>query len=213
VFLDLTGRRCAVIGGGSVAQAKVEALLDSGADVRVISPELTPVLATMAESERVSHVARNYRPGDLADAYLVVASCDDPVVNEQVSRESAELNVLVNVVDDAPSSTFIVPSVMRRGDLAIAVSTGGKAPALAVRLRERLERTFGSEYGRFLEIAGELREAVARWHPDFERRRELWYDLVDSDLLDRLQQGDEHGAHDLIERIMDVAPSNGNGAE
>jgi precorrin-2 dehydrogenase / sirohydrochlorin ferrochelatase len=208
IFLDLNDRRCVVIGGGGIAEGKVEALLDAGAQVHVISPELSPGLVAMTELGCISYTPRRFKPGDLADAYLVVAACDDRTVNEQVRQESSERNILVNVVDEASSSSFIAPSVMRRGDLTIAVSTAGKAPALAVRLRERLERMIGQEYGRFLQIVGGIRDAVAKKHPDFGPRKTLWYDLVDSDVLEHLRNNNEPAACETIERIMGVAIEN-----
>jgi siroheme synthase-like protein len=211
VFLDLNDRRCVVVGGGSIAQGKVEALLDAGALVHVISPELSPGLVAMTEFGCISHAPRRFQPGDLADAYLVVAACDDRTVNEQVRQESSERNILVNVVDEAASSSFIAPSIIRRGDLTIAVSTAGKAPALAVRLRERLERMIGQEYGRFLQIVGGIRDVVAKKHPEFGPRKTLWYDLVDSDALEQLRNNNEPAARETIERIMGVALENSDG--
>jgi siroheme synthase-like protein len=204
-FLNLQGRRCVVIGGGAVAEGKVFGLLEAEALVTVISPALTPALQSLASEGRIAHTARACQPGDLASAFLAISATDDRAVNEQVWAEATARNILVNVVDDAPHCAFIAPSITRRGDLVIAISTGGKAPALAVRLREQLEASIGDEYARFLEIAGTLREPLAQRYPGFDERRALWYRLVDSDVLDLLRRHDEQAARQRIAEIMGLA--------
>ncbi len=210
VFLDLQGRRCVVVGGGPVAEGKVKALLEAGAEVTVISPEVAGALQELADGGRITHLARRYRPGDLAGAFLAICATDDRGVNRQVWQEATAGGVLVNVVDDPPHCTFIAPSILRRGDLIIAISTSGKAPALAVRLREQLENVIGDEYARFLEIASALRALLAARWPDFEQRRALWYQLVDSDVLDLLRRGLEAEAHRRVWEITGVSPSPGD---
>ncbi|MFQ5854327.1 MAG: bifunctional precorrin-2 dehydrogenase/sirohydrochlorin ferrochelatase [Anaerolineae bacterium] len=212
VYLDLRGRRCIVIGGGSVAEGKVKGLLEADARVTVVSPQLTPQLKKLLDDGHIVHVARSYQPGDLAGVFLVISATDNRSVNEQVWQEATERNItsaglsagLVNVVDDPTHCTFIAPSIVRRGDLAIAISTCGKAPALAVRLRQQLERTIGHEHARFLELAGGLRAPIAARYPDFEQRKALWYQLVDSDVLDLLRQRDEVAARRRIVEITGI---------
>lgn len=205
-FLALRDRRCVVIGGGPVAEGKVEQLLDAEASVTVVAPALTPRLAQLADQARITHVARAYRRGDLEGAFLAIGGTDDRHVNHEIWEEAGGAGVLLNLVDDAPRCGFIAPSVVRRGDLTVAISTGGRAPALAVRLRERLERELGPEHGRFLELAGTLRERLAARTPEFERRRELWYRLVDSDVLELLRRGEEDAAGARMLEITGVAP-------
>jgi precorrin-2 dehydrogenase/sirohydrochlorin ferrochelatase len=207
VFFNLQGRRCVVVGGGRVAEGKVEGLLESGAGVVIISPELTPELCRLAGEGQIVHLARHYQSGDLEGAFLVISATDDRAVNAQVWEESAARNIPVNVVDDTPHCNFIAPSIVRRGDLTIAISTSGKAPALAVRLREALERVVGQEHARFLELAGTLREPLAERYPEFETRKALWYQLVDSNVLELLRVGDETGARRRIAEIMGVTPA------
>ncbi|NOZ50817.1 MAG: bifunctional precorrin-2 dehydrogenase/sirohydrochlorin ferrochelatase [Chloroflexi bacterium] len=201
VCLNLQGRRGTVIGGGLVAEGKVGALLAAGAQVAVISPGLSNGLRQLTDQGRISHVARLYRPGDLAGSFLTISATDDRAVNEQVWQEANERGILINVVDAPSRCTFTMPAVVRRGDLTLAIATGGKAPALAVRLREQLQRLIGHEYGRFLELAGALRLPLARRHPDLEQRRALWYRLVDSDVLELLRRGDEPAARRRIAEI------------
>jgi len=205
VLLDLRGRRAVVVGGGAVAEAKVGPLLDAGAAVTVVAPTLTPGLALRAREAGLAHVARAYVAGDLEGAHLAIAATDDPDVNHAVYAEAEARGVLINVVDDPPYCGFILPSILRRGDLVVAVSTSGNAPALAVRIRERIERELGEEYARFLALAGSLRKPLAEKYPDFQVRKRLWYRLVDSDVLALLRAGDEPRALERITGIMGIA--------
>jgi siroheme synthase-like protein len=204
VLLDLHGRPCVVIGGGAIATGKVEGLLEAGARVTVIAPALSSRLSALAAAGQVLHLARAYCPGDLEGAFLTVAATDDRSANAAVWDEANARNLLINAVDDVPHCNFIAPSTLRQGDLIGAISTSGQAPALAVRLKERLAPELGPEYARFLELAGEVRAGLAAQVPDFERRKALWYALVDSDVLERLRQGDEAGARARIEAITGV---------
>jgi precorrin-2 dehydrogenase/sirohydrochlorin ferrochelatase len=205
VLLDLQGRRCIVVGGGPVAEGKVKALLEAEAEITVISPEVTEALQALADEGKIALLVRRYRPGDLAGAFLVVCATDDRGTHELVWQEAMACGILINVVDDPSRCTFIAPAVMRRGDLVVAISTSGKAPALAVRLRERLEKAFGDEYACFLELVGALRAPLAARWPNFEQRKALWYQLVDSDVLDLLRQGREMEARQRIKEITGIS--------
>ncbi|MDP6052634.1 MAG: bifunctional precorrin-2 dehydrogenase/sirohydrochlorin ferrochelatase, partial [Candidatus Latescibacteria bacterium] len=172
----------------------------------VVAQDLIGSLADLAAVGRIKHAARLYQAGDLAGSVLAISATDDSAVNRLVWEEGRRSGVLVNVVDDVPLCDFIAPSVIRQGDLTVAISTSGKAPALAVRIRESLEEKFGREYARFLELAGAIRQSLAEKNPDFNARRTLWYRLVDSDVLDLLRAGDEDAAYQKIEAIMGVPP-------
>src|SRR6186997_2101266 len=202
VYIQLREQSCVVIGGGRIAEGKVDGLLAAEAKVTVISPDLTPHLGQLEEQGLISYIAREYRPGDLTGAFMVICATDQAEINHQVWQEATANHQLVNVVDDTPRCNFIAPSILRKGDLTIAISTSGKAPALAVRLKERLQREIGPEYERFLELAGELREPLARHIPDFETRKALWYELVDSGILDVLVRDDEASAREMISQIV-----------
>ncbi|MDP7238340.1 MAG: bifunctional precorrin-2 dehydrogenase/sirohydrochlorin ferrochelatase [Candidatus Latescibacteria bacterium] len=206
LFLDLNDRPCVVIGGGRIAADKTHALLEARARVTVVAQDLIGSLADLAAVGRIKHAARLYQAGDLAGSVLAISATDDSAVNRLVWEEGRRSGVLVNVVDDVPLCDFIAPSVIRQGDLTVAISTSGKAPALAVRIRESLEEKFGREYARFLELAGAIRQSLAEKNPDFNARRTLWYRLVDSDVLDLLRAGDEDAAYQKIEAIMGVPP-------
>src|SRR5215211_2455015 len=202
VYIQLREQPCVVIGGGKIAEGKVEGLLAAQAKVTVISPNLTPRLQALAEEKQIAYLARIYRPGDLVGAFLVICATDQVEINHKVWEEATTNRQLVNVVDDTPRCNFIAPSILRKGDLTIAISTSGKAPALAVRLKERLQGELGPEYARFLDLAGELREPLAQHIPDFETRKALWYEIVDSEILDVLADGDERLAREIISRIV-----------
>lgn len=206
VFLDLTAAPCVVVGGGTVAEGKVHGLLAAGARVKVVAPELTPGLAELASEGRIVAVTRTVRRGDLAGACLAIAERLDEETMRRLWREAREERVPLNVVDEPRWSTFIAPAVVREGDLAVAVSTGGKAPALAVRLKEAIAVLVGQEHGRFLDLAGRSRAALLEKTPDFEERRQRWYRLVDSDALDLLRQGRDGEAVERFETILGVRP-------
>ena len=209
VYIQLKDQPCVVIGGGKIAEGKVEGLLAVEANVTVIAPALTERLRDLADQKQITYWARAYQPGDLTGAFLVICATDQAETNHQVWQEATENRQLVNVVDDTPRCNFIAPSILRKGDLTIAISTSGKAPTLAVRLKERLQRELGPEYAHFLELAGELREPLARQVPDFETRKALWYELVDSEILEVLAHGDESAAREIISRVMGLEPESG----
>jgi precorrin-2 dehydrogenase/sirohydrochlorin ferrochelatase len=181
-----------VIGGGIVAARKVESLLAAGAQVKVISPELTPDLQLIVTSGKLNYIPRAYQNGDLEGAVLVIAATNDPSVNQSVWREAMQRGCLINTVDDPQHCNFILPAVVQRGDLSIAISTGGSSPALARRLRERIEELIGPEYGLLAEVLAELRPGLIAAYPDGESRLQAVYHLIDSGIIDILQtQGKE----------------------
>ena len=206
VFLSFAERLVVVVGGGEIAERKVAGLLPCGARVRVIAPELTPGLARLAEGGEIEHRARDFLPGDLEGAVLALAEPGDASRDEAFFAEAEERRIFANVEDDLDHCSFIAPSIVRRGDLVIAISTSGRAPALAVRLRQRLERELGPEYAALLEFAGRLRGPLARAVPEFEERRRRWYELVDSEVLVLLRGGRTAEACRLASEIMGVTP-------
>jgi precorrin-2 dehydrogenase len=157
VFLDLRGRRCLVVGGGEIGERKTRALLECGARVTIVSPVLTPGLAALAASGGLVHRARPFVRSDPRGCALAVAATGDPRVDRVVAAAARRWRALVNVVDRPQHCDFIVPAVLRRGELQIAVSTGGRSPAIAREIRRRLERGFGPEYGELISRAGEAR--------------------------------------------------------
>jgi siroheme synthase-like protein len=160
LFVELAGRPCVVLGGGTVAERKVAGLLEAGAVVTVVSPSLTPALAALASSGRIIHVERGYAPGDLAGASLAFAATDDGGINAAVAHEGRSRGVWVNAADDPAHCDAILPAVVRRGAITIAVGTGGASPALARAVRERVERALPEAYGVLAEIAGSVRREL-----------------------------------------------------
>jgi siroheme synthase-like protein len=160
IFLEMKDRRCVVIGGGAVAERKVEGLLAAGANVTVISPTITDGLRDLLGQGAIRHVAREYRAGDRAGYDLVFVATDNSEVNAAVSNEARSLRIWVNSADDPEHCDFILPAVIRRGDLAVAVSTGGVSPAVTRAVREELDEYFTADYARFVQIAGEVRREL-----------------------------------------------------
>lgn len=191
-LIGLDSRQSVVVGGGQVATRKVEGLLSAGARIRLISPMLSPDLKRMVEAGEVDHLPRSYRNGDLENAYLVIAATNDPDVNRAVWEEARQRGCLINVVDDPQHSNFILPAVVQRGEMSVAITTGGNSPALARRLRERIERLIVPEYGTLAELLGELRPELIAGFPEGEQRLQAALRLVDSDILSVIQnQGRE----------------------
>jgi siroheme synthase-like protein len=180
LFVELGGRRCAVLGGGAVAERKVEALLEAGAVVTVVSPRLSHALGALAAGGRIAHVPRPYADGDLANAALAFAATDDTAVNAAAAREARARGVWLNAADDPAHCDAILPAVLRRGGITVAVSTGGASPALARAVRERLERELPAAYAPLAEIAAatrrDLRAAGRR------ARAEDWLAALDDGL-------------------------------
>ena len=204
VLTGLHKVRCVVVGGGPVAERKVEALLDCAAQVAVISPTLTDQLRAWAEARRLRYIDRPFRPDDLRDTALVIAATDDPAVNAEVAQEAHRAGLLVNVVDDPDAGNFNTVATVRRGDLTLAVSTGGASPAVAALIRRRLEASFGPEYGELLALLGGLRRDVARRLPPHVRRR-VWQKLASEQVLGWLRAGQQERVWAYAEELIGQA--------
>ena len=196
-FIDVRGRNCLVIGGGPLGEEKVVKLLECDAKVIVIAPEVSPVVEALASEGKVEWIRRDYRPGDLAQAFIAIASTDDDETDRQIYAEAEERNVLLNVVDVTHLCTFIAPSVARRGEVTVATSTGGASPALARTFREKLETSRILEYADLAPILArgraELRQRGLRVAPDH------WQSCITEELLDIVQKGDEAAAYKMLE--------------
>ncbi len=160
IFVEMTGRPCAVVGGGVVAERKVEALLNAGAAVTVISPSLTGPIHSWVTAGRVRYIGREYRPGDLSGFEMVFVATNEKKVNPVVSQEAREQGIWVNAADDPPHCDFILPSVLQRGNLVVAVSSGGSSPALSRAIREELESYFTEEYAEVAQVTAEVRQEL-----------------------------------------------------
>ncbi len=202
VALDLAGKRCLVVGGGAVAQRKVQALLDCGAAVTVIAPAVTPGIKRRAVQGGVHWEERPYRPGDLDGFFLVISATDEPGVNARVASEAREKGLLINAVDHPELCNFVVPATLHRGDLTIAISSGGKSPALVARLRRELETLVGPEYGVLADLLGALRPRVKDSIPDAAGRERFWQSVLDSDILELIRRGQAVTARRQIEEML-----------
>jgi uroporphyrin-III C-methyltransferase/precorrin-2 dehydrogenase/sirohydrochlorin ferrochelatase len=209
VFLNLRGRHAVVVGGGAVAEQKVRGLLAAGAHVTVVSPETTPGLGDLAARGSVEVRRRPYRTGDLLGVWLAIAATDDRAANATVWAEAEQEGVLLNAVDDVDHCNFIAPAIHREGDITVAVSTAGKSPALAARLRDRIGRLIGRAEARLCELLGELRPELAERVPDTRARTALWYRIVDSDAIGFMQRGDTEGARRRVRELAAVRSGGG----
>jgi len=187
VFLDLEKKRAVVIGGGRVAERKVISLISAGARITVISPAITKRIEREKENGRIRHISRQYRKGDLKNAFLVIAATDSRAVNEKVARESPGL---VNVVDTPELCNFIVPSIVNRGPLTIAVSTGGVSPALSKSIRQELEGIYDHEISGYLKLLGKIRSEAIKTMKDQKKRGTFLKAVASAKMLSMLR---EHG--------------------
>ena len=179
-FLKLAGRTCLVVGAGQVGQSKIEGLLGTGAAITVVSPRATVTVQAWAESGRLRWHARNFEPADLDSVFLAVVATSSPLLNERIFQEARDRGALCNVVDDPAHCDFYYPAVVRRGALQIAISTDGKSPALAQRLRKRLEEEFDPAYAEWLDELGQARQQLFAQPMDRENRRRLLHEIASS---------------------------------
>ena len=197
MFLDISGKRCVVVGGGQVALRKVNMLLEHGADVEVISLDFCSELSDLADSGEIRILHRNYQAGDLKDALIVIASTSDENTNMEIARDARSNVSLVNVVDDPEKSDFIVPSYLRRGDVTIAISTSGRSPALARKIRTKLEKEFGDEYASLALVIDKVRTELRQ--QGIKVDGDIWQEALDLDLaIDLLKKGDDRKIETIL---------------
>jgi precorrin-2 dehydrogenase/sirohydrochlorin ferrochelatase len=202
IFLDLQTHLCLVIGGGAVAERKVESLLQATAQVTVISPTCTSQLRTWAADRVITLYERPYRPGDLRGFSVVFAATNDETVHEKIALEAKKAGVLLNVVDRPALCSFIVPAVISQGDLTLAISTGGASPALAKKIRQTLEQHFGPEYDLALRLLARVRERVVRNGLSSEERQRLFTALTEAPLLDYLRERQTDKLNALLQETI-----------
>ena len=200
VFLDIAGKPVVVIGGGEVALRKVEVLLDAGAEVTLVSPSLHPGLEPLVAARKVNHIARPYQPGDVEGYALAFVGTDDRSANEAVAREGKERGVWVNAVDDPPNCDFIMPGVVSRGGLIIAVSTSGGSPAMARKMREELEAFLTEDYVLMLELAAEVRSELREQGVTVDP--EVWNAALDAEVKRLLGDGRHAEAKERLLRAL-----------
>jgi precorrin-2 dehydrogenase/sirohydrochlorin ferrochelatase len=201
-YLDIQNRKCLVVGGGRVATRKVLVLLDCGAVVTVISPRVTDQLQELITENRVHYIRRPYTDEDLADVFMVIGATDDQALNRRIHWDAEQKGRLCNIADQPGLCNFILPSIINRGDLTIAVSTGGKSPAFAKYLRHRLQDQFGPEYAEFLTLMGVIRDRLLAEDHAPEAHKNLFEQLISQGLLEKIRLGNNKAINSLLLAVL-----------
>ena len=202
IFLDLKDQNVLVVGGGEIAERKILNLLRYGCHIHVVSPELTSQLEKLVVEKKIQHIPEQSLNEAMSEAYMVIAATDDPVVNGQIASRAKEQGLLFNAVDQPRDCNFIMPSIVKSGDLQIAISTGGKSPALAKKIRKEMQSLFGSEYGSLVELLGMLRTEVLARSDRSSENKPTFENLVNSDLLELIRKGDIDGIRAALRSIL-----------
>ena len=202
VTLKISGRLCAVVGGGQVAERKILALLKAGAQVRTVSPQLTETLQELAAAGRIDWLSRYFQARDVTGAMLVFAATDSREVNATVAQEAKKAGQLVNIADAPEQCDFQVPAVLRQRDLTIAVSTNGKSPALSARIRKQLETDYGPEYAILLDLLGRIRAQELAGNRDEAARKNLLANILHEDMLDWIRNGQQERLHYHLRTVL-----------
>lgn len=202
VFLDLHNKRCVIIGGGTLAESKIAKLLDAGAKITVVSPNINAGIKTALKQGNLEWLEREYETGDLAGAFLGIAATNARPVNERIFQEAEESGILLNVVDEPSQCTFIAPSIVNRGPVTVAISTGGTSPALARKLRETLSASPALEWADLAEVLSRARKQVKKQGAVIDPQR--WQCCMTTDLLAMAQDGrEEEALSALLAKLLD----------
>lgn len=202
VSLDMQNRKCLVVGGGSVGARKVMTLLECGAIVTVVSPDVTGKLLDLAEKKMIELKKRPYEPSDIDGIFLVIGATDNEELNWQINKDAERQNKLCNIADRPEACNFILPSIVNRGNLVIAISTSGKSPAFAKKMRQDLEKQFGEEYDEFLELMGAIRKKALSEKHEPEAHKHLFEQLINRGLVDMIRNHDEERINSLLLEIF-----------
>lgn len=202
IYINLLDKPCLIVGGGTVAERKVGSLLDYGAKVKLISPEVTLAIKNYAQKGLITWEERTFQPDDLENIFLVYIATNNNETNHLIAHLCKNKKILFNAVDDPPNCDFFVPSIVRRGSLAIAISTEGKSPMLARHLRVELEEYFPVEYEEYVDLLGEYRELIKKEIPDINIRKQIFAALVNLDILDLLKAGKREQARERVEQCI-----------
>jgi uroporphyrin-III C-methyltransferase/precorrin-2 dehydrogenase/sirohydrochlorin ferrochelatase len=208
IFLDVVDRPCLVVGGGEVAARKVKQLLNAEGRVRVLAPDLCPALHELLTEGHIDQITSELSTDLLADCVVVIAATDDPAVNEKVSSLAQSRRIPVNVVDNPELCSFIMPSVVNRDPVQIAISTGGASPVLARLLRARLETMIPAAYGRLAELMREFRDEVKRRFPTTQERRRFWEQILQGPVAEMLFAGQDRAALEVLGRQLNESGVN-----
>lgn len=201
INLDIKNRRCVVIGGGEVAERKVRRLLESNAKVIVVGKKLTAGLLEIKKDGLIEHIEDDYKNIHVNGAFLVIGATDNNETNTEIFKEGRKRGVLVNIVDAPEKCDFILPAIFQQGDLTIAISTGGKSPALAKKLRQEMEFHYGPEYRILLKILGNVRDNVIKKGRSSDDNKELFESVVNSDILKFIRDKDWKSVREIVRNI------------
>jgi len=202
INLDITGHNCLVVGGGAVGLRKVKTLLDCGATVTVVSPDVEPRIEQMAEDGHIRLERRTYTTADLDGKFLVIGATDDSALNRKISWDAGRKKMLCNIADVPDACNFILPSIVHRGDLIIAISTSGSSPAFAKKLRRELEAAYGEEYADLLSLMRAIRQRLLSQAHAPEAHKPLFEKLLDGNLVHLVQTRDIPGINALLSEVL-----------
>jgi precorrin-2 dehydrogenase / sirohydrochlorin ferrochelatase len=203
IFIELQNRCVLVVGGGPVAERKIESLLEAGAKITVVSPAVTQRLAELARSGRVSLLLRRFEASDLRGNSLAISATDDAATQKEVAATAASENILVNTVDKPELCDFIVPSILRRGDITVAISTSGKSPVLAAELRKRFDGVLTEGMARTARVLGAVRNEVHDHFQDSEKRKQIFEMIIDSGIVEWIADCDDVSALARVREMID----------
>ena len=202
VFLEISARKCLVVGGGAVGTRKAVSLVECGATVTVVSPDATEKLRSLARQGVITLKMRTYRPSDMEGMFLVFGATDDDALNRQINQDAEQLNTLCNIADRPEVCNFILPAIVQRDDLVIAISTSGKSPAFAKQLRKHLEQQFGHEYATFLNLMGGIRSLLLKEKHAPEEHKPIFNQIIESDIIDLIRTGQKEAIDNLLRDIL-----------
>jgi len=202
VLVDLKDKRCLVVGGGQVALRKIRRLLECQARVFVVAQTLVEELKNMVSQGKIAYLGSEYKTEYLKGTFLLIGATDDEELNLRLSQEANEKGILCNIVDQPEKCNFIVPSLVTKGDLIITISTSGKSPALARRLRQEMEKMFGEEYALFLQILGKIRDVLKRHISSQPERQKILEALVYSDMIEKIKLKDWLSVEEKLKRTL-----------
>ncbi len=202
VNLDIRNRKCLVVGGGAVGTRKVMTLLDCGAKVTVVSTDVAEKLQELSDSDIIKLEKRPFQISDLDEMFLVMGATDNQEINREIHSEAERLGILCNIADRPEDCNFILPAIVNRGDLIIAISTSGKSPAFAKKMRKDLEKKFGTEYAEFLKLMGEIRNKLLSEDHEPEAHKHLFEQLIKRDLVEMIKDRDIAAVNLLLFEIL-----------
>ncbi|MCD4764169.1 MAG: bifunctional precorrin-2 dehydrogenase/sirohydrochlorin ferrochelatase [Desulfobacterales bacterium] len=202
VNLDIQNRKCLVVGGGSVGTRKVMTLVECGAVVTVVSSDVAEELLELAEKKMIELKRRPYESSDIDGMFLVIGATDNEELNRQINKDAEHQNKLCNIADRPDACNFVLPSIVNRGNLVIAISTSGKSPAFAKKMRQDLEKEFGEEYDEFLQLMGAIRKKALSEKHEPEAHKHLFEQLINRGLVDMVRNNDEERINSLLLEIF-----------